>query len=473
MTVDIVAYIELEAVPETQRKENLLLISAVVSPDWEPYNLTSDTSRTETVVQEIELDVTFETLPQFQKLQWDADTGSGDAATTKMTQPAGSRELIHVHPRKLCFPLEQNSKMPFSLQVTNVTDKYVPFYLLSGDKKPNRCHRMLDTELLLPHTTMGLVAYLELEAVPDQNCQKKVRVLSYTMDENMRLDVTHEIELEVVFVAPIQIQKNLTLDGQNGSGDATIQGFIETELLNIGPMELRFPFEPNRWIKRSIQLRNMTDDDVTIWILPENRERYFVKGCNPSGTVLPQSSEPVTIFVGIKEEELPTKNTDNLNILMATTSSLGQFNLNGCRSIRAVYDEVFKAARETGGKAHMACLRAVIYDPEEMKELIDVKPRNLCFPLELNKRMSFSIQLTNRTDDHVALMLVPGHKLARACRLPWDRVLLSPQMTVGLVAYMEVEAGDEAVEETIAVLSTIVSKDMEHKDIYMSWVHYD
>ncbi|KAK4747434.1 hypothetical protein SAY87_014020 [Trapa incisa] len=60
------------------------------------------------------------------------------------------------------------------------------------------------------------------------------------------------------------------------------------ELLNIEPLELKFPFELKKQISCSLQLLNMTDSDVAFKVKSTNPKNYCVRP--NTGVLLPRSA---------------------------------------------------------------------------------------------------------------------------------------------------------------------------------------
>ncbi|GJN35364.1 hypothetical protein PR202_gb24129 [Eleusine coracana subsp. coracana] len=100
------------------------------------------------------------------------------------------------------------------------------------------------------------------------------------------------------------------------------------------------------------------------------------------------------------------------------------------------------------------------------KALIHVNPQELCYhyPIELNKNLASSLQLTNMTDDHVAYMFVVSdegkYSSTRA------KGIISPRSTWEVVLNMKEQDDSNLLhEEKVVLQSTIVSKDLKPNDI--------
>ncbi|KAK8518467.1 hypothetical protein V6N13_027941 [Hibiscus sabdariffa] len=72
------------------------------------------------------------------------------------------------------------------------------------------------------------------------------------------------------------------------------------ELLNVDPIELKFPFELKKQTSCSIQLSNKTDDYVAFKVKTTNPKKYCVRP--NTGIVLPKSTCEVTVTMQAQKE---------------------------------------------------------------------------------------------------------------------------------------------------------------------------
>ncbi|KAL4297446.1 hypothetical protein GQ457_12G001260 [Hibiscus cannabinus] len=72
------------------------------------------------------------------------------------------------------------------------------------------------------------------------------------------------------------------------------------DLLNVDPVELKFPFELKKQISCSIQLSNKTDNHVAFKVKTTNPKKYCVRP--NTGIVLPKSSCEVTVTMQAQKE---------------------------------------------------------------------------------------------------------------------------------------------------------------------------
>lgn len=132
-----------------------------------------------------------------------------------------------------------------------------------------------------------------------------------------------------------------------------------TELLGIHPLELRFPFEPNKLIPCPLHLTNSTDHRIAFRLQPGNLERYFAEWL--CGVVPPRST--YTLIVTMKELQSPP---DTDEFLIEQSSVMGEDELKDISQGKAdiEYDNFFTVVQEKGvDKVHELTLTAIC-DPQ-------------------------------------------------------------------------------------------------------------
>ncbi|KAI3716839.1 hypothetical protein L1987_68026 [Smallanthus sonchifolius] len=75
------------------------------------------------------------------------------------------------------------------------------------------------------------------------------------------------------------------------------------ELLNVEPLELKFPFELKKQISCSLQLSNKTENHVAFKVKTTNPKKYCVRP--NTGLVLPRSTCDVTVTMQAQKEAPP------------------------------------------------------------------------------------------------------------------------------------------------------------------------
>lgn len=132
-----------------------------------------------------------------------------------------------------------------------------------------------------------------------------------------------------------------------------------TELLGIHPLELRFPFEPNKLIPCPLHLTNSTDHRVAFRLQPGNPERYYAEWL--CGVVPPRST--YTLIVTMKELQSPP---DTDEFLIEQSRVMGEDELKDISQGKAdiEYDNFFTVVQEKGvDKVHELTLTAIC-DPQ-------------------------------------------------------------------------------------------------------------
>ncbi|KAL6658125.1 hypothetical protein ACP70R_003711 [Stipagrostis hirtigluma subsp. patula] len=147
-------------------------------------------------------------------------------------------------------------------------------------------------------------------------------------------------------------------------------GYIDTELIHIYPMELRFPFEPNKRIRCTLSLTNKTDNEVCFLIIPNSPERYI---CKNECKVLAHSTS--VFYVTMKEQpELPLS-VDEFHLLITTTRSWHHvpkpLDIDNQLEPKILLADLCRKIKEKGGDAHNVSLMAVIRDQETASQTVE------------------------------------------------------------------------------------------------------
>ncbi|CAN6371435.1 unnamed protein product [Urochloa humidicola] len=141
-------------------------------------------------------------------------------------------------------------------------------------------------------------------------------------------------------------------------------GYIHTELIDVYPMELCVPFEPNKRIQCAVSLINKTEDEIFFLIIPNNSERYI---CANEFYVLPHST---CVFSVIIQEQLePPLDLDELGILYMNTWSRKHIpkhiDIDNQLNPTILLDNLCGQVGKKGGEAHKVSLMTVNYcDPD-------------------------------------------------------------------------------------------------------------
>ncbi|XP_066336989.1 uncharacterized protein [Miscanthus floridulus] len=229
---------------------------------------------------------------------------------------------------------------------------------------------------------------------------------------------------------------------------------LPDDMLGIEPLELQLPVKLQSQISRSIKLSNVTDDSIAFRISTSSTLPYCIK---PENGILPRQSYcEVTVTLDAK------KAPDYKN------SKTGEFNVESTRvdeglTTANITDDVFR--EEADKVVDKTCLR-------DSTELLQVYPRELSYPLDdLNRVLSFSLQLTNRTNDYVGFLFPMSS--SKVMKYSWSRSkgILPPWST--WVVILKVQAQEAALlnaqdKDNVIVRSAILSNDLKPEDVSLA-----
>ncbi|XP_047057786.1 uncharacterized protein LOC124664274 [Lolium rigidum] len=168
------------------------------------------------------------------------------------------------------------------------------------------------------------------------------------------------------------IDKLNTTESRKDTGSSVKKvshGFIETELLDVYPLELSFPFKTNEDISSTLSLINQTGRQVGFLIVPDFSDRY----CHTellNGILMPMSTTAITVTMRQQKKQL--LGTDKLEILMFIMGSESNRNIRKLMSsiygvVNISTDNLVKQAEELGGKVHRAMLTVSLREATEFK----------------------------------------------------------------------------------------------------------
>ncbi|KAI3453493.1 hypothetical protein Pfo_010156 [Paulownia fortunei] len=194
-------------------------------------------------------------------------------------------------------------------------------------------------------------------------------------------------------------------------------------LLNFEPSELSFSFELNKQLSSSIRLLNKTQNHLAFKLLTTNPRNY---GVRPRiGILLPGSACDITVTARVVREAPHNMRCKDKFMIQSAVASPG-----------ATMEDARKMFNKEAGHVFQECKLQVVYSkptessfgvsvmensnsnvPEvtnhvvephdnvlqmSTRKLLHVQPRELQFPLSLNKELSCSLQLSNVTENQVA-----------------------------------------------------------------------
>ncbi|KVH89798.1 Major sperm protein [Cynara cardunculus var. scolymus] len=94
------------------------------------------------------------------------------------------------------------------------------------------------------------------------------------------------------------------------------------ELLNVEPLELKFPFELKKQISCSIQLSNKTENHVAFKVKTTNPKKYCVRP--NTGVVLPRSTCDVIVTMQAQKEAPPDMQCKDKFLLQSFSKNSGR-----------------------------------------------------------------------------------------------------------------------------------------------------
>jgi coatomer subunit beta' len=168
-----------------------------------------------------------------------------------------------------------------------------------------------------------------------------------------------------------------------------------SKLLDVYPLELRFPLEPNKCTECPVTLTNRTDCYVGVWITPAKPHTChgfyfsylwwqfpsssFFQIMDPHSTlVVTLVMDPLQLGLGLQDTE------DKFQVLMIVMESQKDLeNLNPSIS-SSTDNDMLRRVEELGGEVHRAILRAVSCDPASCKpEVVHSVPMVCVAPFHL------------------------------------------------------------------------------------------
>ncbi|KAK1435938.1 hypothetical protein QVD17_01711 [Tagetes erecta] len=196
------------------------------------------------------------------------------------------------------------------------------------------------------------------------------------------------------------------------------------ELLNVEPVELKFPFELKKQISCSLQLSNKTENHVAFKVKTTNPKKYCVRP--NTGVVLPRSTCDVIVTMQAQKEAPPDMQCKDKFLLQSVVASPGA-------APKDVTPEMFSKAP---GRVVEECKLKVLYLPppqppspvlEEPDEGVSPKvsfdSRNLNKPevtrqrVDLDDRSSEAKSLISKLTDEKNAAIQQTNKLRQEIEL--------------------------------------------------------
>lgn len=126
------------------------------------------------------------------------------------------------------------------------------------------------------------------------------------------------------------------------------------ELLNIEPLELKFPFELKKQISCSLQLSNKTDHHVAFKVKTTNPKKYCVRP--NTGMVSPRSTCDIIVTMQAQKEFPPDMQCKDKFLLQSVIATHGA-------SVKDITPEMF--SKEAGHVVEECKLRVIYVSPPQ------------------------------------------------------------------------------------------------------------
>lgn len=127
-----------------------------------------------------------------------------------------------------------------------------------------------------------------------------------------------------------------------------------TELLEIEPLELKFPFELKKQISCSIQLSNKTDEYIAFKVKTTSPKKYCVRP--NTGIVLPRSTCDVIVTMQAQREAPPDMQCKDKFLVQSVVAT-------SATTVKDIVPEIF--TKESGNTVDEVKLRVVYVSPPQ------------------------------------------------------------------------------------------------------------
>lgn len=143
--------------------------------------------------------------------------------------------------------------------------------------------------------------------------------------------------------------------------------FPSTELLDVYPLELSFPFQPNQQLQHELQcqvsLINKTDGEVAFFVIPDHGARIMPV----NGILMPMSTSvfTLTMLMSRKMEPLLGSSDEVLILMFVMRSSddvrqLMKTSVDEDGELNMPIDDLYKQVQQLGGETHRTTLAAAV-----------------------------------------------------------------------------------------------------------------
>ncbi|KAL3499577.1 hypothetical protein ACH5RR_038670 [Cinchona calisaya] len=262
------------------------------------------------------------------------ETSIGNHDKSSEIKSASGGRFLKIEPLELRFTFEPKKQISCYLYLSNSTDNYVAFKVLTSNVtnytvQPNY-------GIILPQTACGITVKMQPQNEPPTGMQCKDKFKIQTVLLGPCADLTNitksvfnkeegysmeEYKLPVIYLSaalPLSSEfkeaNSLLTDDENLDSSQ----MSTMDLFNVEPVEVNFPFEVNKQISSSIQLSNMTKNYVAFKLMTTDPKNYCVRPNR--GVMVPQSTSNITVKKQARKTLPDTESKDKFLVRTAVVS---------------------------------------------------------------------------------------------------------------------------------------------------------
>ncbi|XP_047072280.1 uncharacterized protein LOC124681399 [Lolium rigidum] len=235
----------------------------------------------------------------------DADCQISKATESTVGQicPYTEDDILGIEPLQICFPFKLKKQISSSFQLTNNTDAYIVFDILTSSPLPYSIQPMKDIVPPQSKRTVNITLQSQEKAPRDVLRANEFTVRSAKLNgplacEDITTDMFNEMPGDTV-------------------DEVNLDVFFDTELqnkpLDVLPSKLLFPFQPNKVVPCSLNITNNSNEPVVFMLMEEEMSQHvecFVR--LPLYGIIPAQSTCTLVVTTLKKENLPEKIDNDL-----------------------------------------------------------------------------------------------------------------------------------------------------------------
>ncbi|XP_057809145.1 uncharacterized protein LOC131023620 [Salvia miltiorrhiza] len=357
-------------------------------------------------------------------------------------------ELLEIEPLELQFAFELKKQISCSMQLTNKSENHVAFKVKTTNPK-KYCVRP-NTGVVMPHSSCDVTVTMQAqkEAPPDMQCRDKFLLQSVVVNPGVSAkDITPEMfnkdsgnqvdecKLRVAYVPPPQPPSPVREGSEEGSSPraSVSENGTVNQSSDLNVMSKGFP-ETNEVTSEVKALILKLTEEKQSAIQQNNRLQQELELVRRQGQGQKSAGGVPIMYVII---------VSLIGILLGYLLKRPEFLTRSiCRRTAAIRVEMSNC------------------------ELLQIEPLELQFPFELKKQISCSMQLTNKSENHVAFKVKTTNP-KKYCVRPNTGVVMphsSCDVTVTMQAQKEAPP-DMQCRDKFLLQSVVVNPGVSAKDI--------